>query len=124
MICANVVLILGLFTTHPGYDTDDFNNNNNLVGVGCGDVSLVHFNNSYNNESWGISLDRPILRLPFNSELGASLSLSTGYSEVFDLTTPVLPVIVVYQDVGPFRINLIPGGNVIDAIHVMVRWRF
>jgi hypothetical protein len=117
MLCANLLFLIGVATFHPGNNAA-YNNDNDVLGFQCNNVTVVHYNNSYNNETWAGSMAFPAIELtpdnsilPFDVNAGASVSLATGYSHLIDVDTQVVPMISTYVDLGPFRVHLIPGSD-------------
>jgi hypothetical protein len=117
-ICATTLLIIGLATGHPGDSNNEFNNDNHLVGVGCNNVSLLHFTNSFNKESVALSYSSRSNSSLMGIHYGTNITVSTGY---FDI--PVTPMVTGFIEVGPLRLSGYPrlGKGTVGMWHLSLQ---
>lgn len=117
MICAEIALLIGLYTTHM-HDNAYFNNDNNVIGMSCDNWTYINFDNSYNVQShmFGYSFETDK-----NNFIGAGLIAGyvKGYEDHLKLPldgAAALP----YLRVGPFIMTGVPG----EMFHASVRFGF
>lgn len=113
MLCTTLALAIGLHTIHIPTDKE-FNNDNNLVGVGCDKVSYAHFTNSYYGKSHLVGYNFELVDKGIYSA-GIIPSLISGYDAgPYD---PIIFAPIVYGQVRPLRLNVM-----YNAIHLSLHY--
>ncbi len=95
-------LYLGMWSYHFVDDDDEYQSTHNLIGFTYAGVFLGTFENSRNDRTWGIGIQRDVYRTTWgilSVEAGYRLGMMHGYDKMELYDSGLFPLFQLYSDV-------------------------